>query len=259
MEKYKEYYRFHEISQFKCPRCDTGTLVGDEKNLSKKNTAEYENYQRAHGPDPEFASSRISGVFDCSNSRCSESISFVAESRVSEEYEPDSRGSYDVDYVSMYRPLLFDPPIHIIGLSENYPKFVKKCLNDCFKVFWIDPSSCGNRIRVALEGLLTHFKVPRINVKKKTPKSLHERIEYFKKKYPKYNKYADNLLAIKWLGNTASHRELSHNDVFKAFQILDYVLEEIFNNRTEKIKELSKIIVDSKGKRTTKSHGKPPF
>jgi hypothetical protein len=257
MLDYKKYYKFEELCEFKCPRCKSGKLSAIEKDISKKTSAEYEYYKSVNGGDAEFYEARFAVVFQCSNQNCKESISCIGTQAVTEEYSQEDNGEFDVEYVDIFKPLLFDPPIHILPLSLAYPEFIKKNLIDSFRVFWVDPSACGNRIRVTLETMLTHFKIPRVNHRKKTPINLHQRIELFKKAYAKYEQYGDHLIAIKWLGNVASHEELSHDEITKAYEILEYILEEIFLKRAEKIKKMTKVINKSKGKKT--SMEKPPF
>ncbi|MDB5047770.1 MAG: hypothetical protein JWO30_841 [Fibrobacteres bacterium] len=166
---------------------------------------------------------------------------------IDEEFVRGQRGEPETEYFSVYNPQFISPPIRIVPLNEKYPKFVKEDLISSFQVFWTDSSACGNRIRVCVENLLAHFKISKLTPKKKF-KSLESRIKEFKVQYPKYETLANNLLAIKWMGNVASHEEISREDVATAYQIFGFVLDEIFHNRKEQMDKMSRLIIKKKGK-----------
>ncbi len=54
----------------------------------------------------------------------------------------------------------------------------------------------------------------------------------------------EKLIALKWLGNTASHQgHVSRDDVLNGFEILEYLLAELFDQRAVRIKELAKQLI----------------
>lgn len=82
---------------------------------------------------------------------------------------------------------------------------------------------------------------------------LHSRIEEFKIRVSKYGHLSDQLMAIKWLGNEASHTAgLTRIDIFDALDLLEFVLEELFHGRKIKMQKLAKKINKKKGSIYTK-------
>jgi hypothetical protein len=66
---------------------------------------------------------------------------------------------------------------------------------------------------------------------------LHNRIELFKTSNPEE---ADSLMAIKWIGNSGSHKSdvLTKDDILDGFEILDHVTTKLYETESKKIKKL---------------------
>jgi hypothetical protein len=141
------------------------------------------------------------------------------------------------------------PPI--FAIPEQSPSGVSGELKRAFSLFWIDPGSCANRLRVAVEALLTHQKVARTEINsrgRRGPLSLHSRIERFKAKDPDAANY---LLAIKWLGNVGSHSgmdEVGDDDLLGAFELIEHVVERLYVKRENRLKKIAKGINMRKGR-----------
>jgi len=74
---------------------------------------------------------------------------------------------------------------------------------------------------------------------------LHARIEMFR---PTASHLGDKILAVKWLGNSGSHLTgLKREDVIKAYEMYSYVLEELFDKRTETLTKMAKRINRKRG------------
>jgi len=59
---------------------------------------------------------------------------------------------------------------------------------------------------------------------------------------------SESLLAVKWLGNVGSHSdELSREDIFDAFDILDVILDDLFVRNRARVKNLVTAINKNKG------------
>ena len=132
-------------------------------------------------------------------------------------------------------------PWCIIDLHSKCPDSVSNELRAAFRLFFADAGACAGRIRVALEKLMNHLGVQR---RKKGSKgksydlSLHQRIEIYANATPELR---DQLLAIKWLGNTGSHEgQIVRDDVLSGFEVLEHVIGEILDRRAAKVKELAK-------------------
>lgn len=133
-------------------------------------------------------------------------------------------------FYELVEPLCVEPPPTMLAVPEDTPLTVKDELDNAFSLYWHDASACGNRLRAALERLMDHYGVL-VGVGAK----LHARIEDFGKANAVQK---DRLLAVKWLGNEASHESLSASDVLDAMEILEVVLEDLFGSREAERKRI---------------------
>lgn len=125
---------------------------------------------------------------------------------------------------------------------------IKEEIRKSFALYWVDISSCANRIRSGVEMLLTQQQIPIKQIGKNGKDyslSLHERIVLFQQVNPQA---ATHLLAIKWIGNAGSHSSrLSEEDVLDSYEILEYVLDDLFEKRAERVAKLSAQINSYRG------------
>ena len=124
-------------------------------------------------------------------------------------------------------------------------------LNEAFRLTFISPSSASNKVRIAIEILLSTFKIPKTEIIKGKRRriSLHNRITKAKNKKPKLGKLEDILIALKWIGNSGSHEdssELTLDDIFNAYELMEHVLSEIYLPN-DKLLKLAKFINKNKG------------
>ena len=151
-------------------------------------------------------------------------------------------------YEDRFIPKFFSPHLKIFDYQNSIPEGVKDELENSFSLFFCDPPSAANHIRMALENLLTHMKIKRYVTQngKRRRLSLHERINLLPKKY---HYIKDIFLAVKWLGNAGSHNgtTVSSNDAFDAYDLMEKLLAEVFDDESKKIKELANKINVNKG------------
>ena len=155
---------------------------------------------------------------------------------------PEQSGFYDGefgDYVEQYdnsfTPTYFEPHLKLFKIPKSCPKEMVLEIENSFKLFWTDLSSCVNKIRISVEILLNEQKVKRFELKggKRYPLSLHKRIMAFTNTEVK-----DNLLAIKWVGNSGSHSgEVETIDALEVYRLLEYSLNKIYNSEEKEIKK----------------------
>ncbi|GAB3535803.1 hypothetical protein GCM10027443_25290 [Pontibacter brevis] len=148
------------------------------------------------------------------------------------------------------QPITFFPAPKIIDIPLSCPRTVTKKLNESFGLYWIDLNSCANKIRISIETLLNELGVITTKPTKKgtQPLKLHSRIEEFEKQNPEVGGF---LLAIKWIGNAGSHpSEITKDDVLDAYELLEYSLDSLYDDRRKKLKELSNKINTAKGPKT---------
>ncbi|QRR00803.1 DUF4145 domain-containing protein [Dyadobacter sandarakinus] len=124
----------------------------------------------------------------------------------------------------------------------------------------MDTASCANKVRVVVEKMMDDLKIKKTYTSSRSRKSysLHQRIEFFKTKYPQF---ADSVMAIKWIGNSGSHNNdpINKNDILDAFEILNYVLADLYETHKKRIHRLTKTINKRKKPVGLRLSRKPPF
>src|SRR5262249_18284642 len=126
------------------------------------------------------------------------------------------------------------PPL--ITIPENCPTTIKAELEKAFVASWGDLLAAANHTRSCVEKLLDYLEEPKRG-------RLHQRIENYKKRD---EQRGTALLAIKWVGNTGSHAdELSRNDVYNAFDIIEAVLKDVFSRDYSKVAQSVEAINNS--------------
>jgi hypothetical protein len=110
-----------------------------------------------------------------------------------------------------------------------------------FRLVWLDPAASANRLGVSLERLLDHL---RVKTRTKTAKGkveplrLDGRIKLYEAKEPTLGAH---LMAVKWLGNTASHKgSISREALLDAFEILEHTLSEMLEHRSKAVTGLAR-------------------
>jgi hypothetical protein len=156
----------------------------------------------------------------------------------------------------MLEPRYIDPAPQIFEIPRGYPKGAREELQAAFFLFWSDPAAALNRLRISLELYLDEEGVQR-KARKRDGKyrqlSLHERILRFAVKHPEIN---ETMVAVKWLGNVGSHESsVSRQETLEAFELLDYILEEVVAGRRSRLTRKAKAINKAKGRAIVK----PPF
>ena len=114
-------------------------------------------------------------------------------------------------------------------------------MHKSFALYFTDPSASLNCARTAIEAVLTNLGIDGSN-----KASLHKRIQLLPEEHAEL---ADLLLAAKWLGNSGSHEgeQPTTADVQMAYSLLEYVLSEIYEKKTEKLREIAKRVNEKKG------------
>jgi hypothetical protein len=103
-----------------------------------------------------------------------------------------------------------------------------------------------------VESLLDELGIPRFNTarggrRRRIP--LHTRIESIDR--PRLVDVRSSLLAIKWIGNVGSHAgPLTQDDIFDAYDLLEIVLRDIYEQDRAKADRLARRINQKKGPRS---------
>lgn len=221
-----------------CPFCEMGILENHKKEGFLKTETGASKEMNSYG-GYYYSDYLFSIHLKCNN--CEETVAvsgFMSEENYPSDEESGIRKSIT--------PIVFYPAPKIIHIPASCPKSVSKILNESFGLYWLDLGSCANKIRIAIEVLLNELSIPDKKVSKKVERqlSLHSRLEYFEKTNPDVSKH---LMAIKWIGNAGSHFfNIKSDDVLDAFELLEFSLEKLYNDREKRLLQLSEEINVSK-------------
>ena len=233
-----------------CPSCSRAPLALLANSLQEGQTSESLEQQKQLASEPEWIDGRFSCLFECSH--CSHIVAVAGTWRVEDQRHYDEIRGEVGGYVEFYRPLFFTDSPHIIPLPETTPERVEVEIVKSFNLFWTDLEACGNRVRRAVEEVLTQQRIPRWSIGragsrkgKRQRLSLHDRIVAF---IDKDSSLSDALMAVKWIGNAASHPEvLSIDDLLDGYELLGYVLDELYVRRAQRVSALARAVNRRRG------------
>lgn len=230
--------------EWPCPACGQKTLLIIEDSLHEESTLETRKIAGEDWFDPEMDEGVFCCMAKCSRVQCKEVVACSGTSGCECVYDPED----GMDYIRTYKPKNFVPPLNPFIIDDKCPVEISEPLVASFSVYLAQPGSAANLIRITVERLLTAIGVPELNDKGKRM-VLHERLE---KHLPgTYSDYAGPLMAIKFLGNAGSHTydEVKIGDIEDAFEIMEYVVTDIFSGRKESIEVLTRTLNDRFGKK----------
>lgn len=244
---------FTETSDFNwyCPNCNTKSLELVKDKFVAEETQKSKDYRSKHDEwEVEWMELNISGQLKCN--KCGELVFFIGNGFPQENnfYDHETE-NYIHEYETYFSPTFVNPTIHLFDIPKDCPELVRSEITDSFKLFWHDLESCANKIRSSLEVLMDEFKVKKYSNRtgKRTLIALHHRIENFPKK-----EITDILLAIKWIGNTGSHKSknLETIDIVETYSLLEHVLKKLYDDTEMEIQKITKGINTRKGIRKRK-------
>jgi len=152
----------------------------------------------------------------------------------------------------LYPENFVSPPL-IFSMSDAVPNDVRRELLKAFSLFWSDGNSAANKVRNVVEAILTSKRIPKTERSKNGKRSkltTDRRIISFSAKNPLVGKM---LMGLKWKGNANSHFTLensSKSDLLETFELLDHVLQEIYDSRSLRMIERADALTKRKGKAT---------
>lgn len=236
--------RFAALPHWLCSKCSSGHLVEDK---ARRIEVEPTYSKDAHSEDwwePEFMTQRFASLLQCQNPKCGETVfitgNIFVEEGIDDEFCPCR---YDV-----LEPRTSHPPIGIFRIDDAWPEGIKNQLTLAFSHVLNDPGAAANRLRTAVESLMDARgvkKYPRTGTRRKI--DLHNRIIDFRSRNPDA---ADLLLAVKWLGNTGSHADVSgldREDVIDAMELLEQALHLIYDDTPRRLARLARQINRQRG------------
>lgn len=247
---------------FACPKCKKGTVILEQDKsavLMEHNYGEIEDVLANNGLATSYLKT-IAETYKCTEDNCDARIILVREEAgsLNKQNGPVWIFEYDPNIVKNQIKYV-DPPINIFEIPENTPQNIKKVIISSFSLLWIDLDSCANKLRITIELLLTNLNIKKERHKKNKKTGITEampiplsiRIQDLQKGENEFSKFADQLFAIKWIGNLGSHEpsNIDRNRIIEAYEIIEHLLNEIFDNRDKYIQSKTKEIIENKGRR----------
>ncbi|HFG6897084.1 TPA: DUF4145 domain-containing protein [Acinetobacter baumannii] len=247
---YKKCFKQTDNITFPCPSCANLSLKLNSDKFFSEDTALSKKMQVDDYWEPEWLTSVFTTVLVCNNSDCIESVICSGIGSVDWEAEANEHGEMEQQYYSYYLPKIFIPTIHFFKIPEKCPDSVKLLLIEAFSLTLQSPSSAANKVRAAIENLLTEYGVARYSRKngKNNRLNLDSRIAKAKNKKAVLGELENILYAIKWLGNAGSHAnsEILLDDVFDAYDLMSHLLNELYDPKIN-LNRLAKAIRKRKG------------
>jgi hypothetical protein len=235
----------HTCPPWPCPECRKGTVSLVPKSVVSQETAASKRERGDDDWDPDWIRHAFTAWAGCNNPSCKQRFAISGKGGVAPQYDPEG----DYDWQEYFSPLFCHPMPDIIALPAKCPPDVAEELRAAFSIFWLHKGACAGRIRVSLECLMNHLGIPK-RKKAKGGKyfdlTLHARLDFFATKEPTVGA---QLMALKWLGNTASHDgDVKSSDLLDAFEILEHALAEIVEGRSARVAALAKKLTQKHGK-----------
>jgi hypothetical protein len=222
---------------WRCALCRIGTLALVPKSLIHHETADSRFIGNEEAWEPERIKYTFTAWAECRNATCKQRYAIAGDGRVTSVQRPD--GSFE--WVDQFSPRSCSPMPDVFEIPSTCPQEVTAELRSAFALFLSSPAACAGRLRVALERLMDYVEVPR---RKKNAAgkyydlNLHKRIDAYKVEEPDIG---ENLIALKWLGNSGSHvGEVKADDLLDAFAIMEHSLAEIVDQRSQRVAQLAK-------------------
>ncbi|TGE23570.1 DUF4145 domain-containing protein [Hymenobacter metallicola] len=234
-----------------CRFCNTGRLTADSNKVVDEETSSSKRHQVMPYANQDEYEGKFSILFRCNNAKCRE-IHLASGDVIFEEmrsYDEYSHEETFDGYDKQYYPRFFHPSIDIFTIDSNLPNNISEEIRKSFSLYFTDTNAAANRIRVAIEHLLSVLKIPTHN-KAGNRHTLHNRITLLEKKQ---KNLSANLFAIKWIGNSGSHMEnLSKPDIIDAYEIVEHIINELFirKNKILHVRTIAKEINTKKGPRS---------
>lgn len=234
-----------------CPACGATALCLEPAKLQLVETGPSASVHQHDAWEVEWIDERFTGELLCGNSACKNAVVVCGTVQNELHQYYDHEGEAQSEVLKTYLPFYFQDALPVFSIAGECPAEVSKELRSSFGLLWCDLSSAGNRLRRAVEALLTERKVQRtvINIKgKRQDLALHSRIDKFKAKNVEA---AEGLLAIKWLGNEGSHASLEEgltlDDLLDAYELFEHAIDLIYVQQSAKMKKLAAGINKKRG------------
>lgn len=196
---------------------------------------------------PEWEPDWVRGYFTargtCTNSGCGHPAALAGQMQL--ERATDGHYWDGASWEEHLKLGYVDPPLRILRVPDRCPLPVKDTIASASRVLWVDPASAANRLRSAVEQLLSSLGVRKLDSSRKRL-SAHQRIVILGDKRPEA---ATALEAVKWIGNVGSHtQELSVRDVVQGISLLEHALTLLYDTSAQERARLAKQVIKRRGR-----------
>jgi len=201
-----------------CNECNKGSLQKKDKLIAEPAETKWlRTSDDGPGLDVDNYYAHMTIKLECGNPNClSESLLSGVITNEYSDYYDDYKREHILD---VFSPLFFTIPPQVIFIPEGTPDNQKEMIQQSFKIFFDDPNSAANKLRIFLEKL-----VPKTDDNKG---NLDQRL---RKAFKDSNPDILNLLvACKWIGNDASHEaNITHEDILDSYEFIELALEKLY-------------------------------
>ncbi|NOQ93000.1 MAG: DUF4145 domain-containing protein [Methylophaga sp.] len=228
--KFKESFSKTDVPSWNCPHCNKAPLSLITDELKHSETLESQARRSSPVWEPEQIEYLFSATFFCPNCNCPTYCTGVGQ-HIFWRDPP----FYELNKDIIFTPKYFEPTLLLFTVPQKCPQSISEILIASFAIAWIDLSSSGNKLRVAVEKIVAELK-PDLNKKM----SLHHKIKNLEDSHPEISQL---LLSIKWLGNNASHdNSLLECDLVIGYLIMENILGYLYQSKSIDSNNLVEII-----------------
>lgn len=257
-------FKVNDYVTYPCPSCGRSSLKLNKEKFYAKVTSESHNLIEILGSDTELIKEVFTAVLVCENHECEEVVVCSGTGYVEMDITVNDRDEQIQEYFSYYIPKVFIPPLQYIDIPTTCPSEVYENLQEAFSLTLLSPSSAANKVRMAIENLLSEYNIPKYKLIKRKGKSkrerclmsLHERITIAAHRKKTFGKLDGLLFAVKWLGNEGSHAAsgLTQSDLFDAYRLTEHILNVLYPSGVDLQKRALEIVKNKGVKKRKRSH-----
>jgi Domain of unknown function (DUF4145) len=233
---------FVEAPLLMCPICSRASM---ELDLIPVNSPQLRTFDENSEDDSVFLDGLFHGVLSCPRTPCANN--YVVGGRWVDEEAVDSEDAQLPPNPNYYVSYIY-PALPLIDFTENVPDTVRDLVAAASLVLLSDPSAAANRIRSAIEAVLDDQGIQRFQSRNRTNRlTTDARIKKFAERNPRA---AEQLMAVKWIGNIGSHERtpLGLSLVLDGIEHFDRALELIYDPR-EKALARRAAMINQRGKK----------
>lgn len=224
-DAFNESFTLSDFPTWKCSTCNKGNLDYGNETVFETVESMKEREDYVDDWDETWIRKHFIGTLKCNNQKCREIYSFAGE--IDHDVDHEEENGNEIITVRYYPKYIF-PILYLFSIPEEAPSEVIVSIERAFKLYWVDNSACGNAIRTVVEVIMNDKNIRRTTTisGKRKKLSLHTRIENFQNKY---NEIGNILMAIKWIGNVASHDdELYKEELLDGFDFLKVAIDKLY-------------------------------